>query len=184
MNTEDEVGGYPAKESVRAASFDTDMDGIPDTWETAHGLNPNDASDSKKINPATGYAYVEEYFNGLVENVEQSGYTAPNPDITLDLQDNAQYDEGQTVTVTADVKANNGGSIAKVEFYNGIQLVGTADTAPFTFDYTGLTDGTYNITARAYDNDGNQTQSSVSKLHINSTAAQASGQALILAIRV
>ena len=67
-----------------------------------------------------------------------------------------------------------GGSIAKVEFYNGIQLVGTADTAPFTFDYTGLTDGTYNITARAYDNDGNQTQSSVSKLHINSTAAQAS----------
>lgn len=57
------------------------MDGIPDTWETAHGLNPNDASDSKKINSATGYAYVEEYFNGLVENVEQSGYTAPNPDI-------------------------------------------------------------------------------------------------------
>ena len=48
VNTEDEVGGYPAKESVRAASFDTDMDGIPDTWETAHGLNPNDASDSKK----------------------------------------------------------------------------------------------------------------------------------------
>ncbi len=170
VNTEDEVGGYPAKESVRVASFDTDMDGIPDTWETAHGLNPNDASDSKKINPTTGYAYVEEYFNGLVENVEQSGYTAPNPDITLDLQDNAQYDEGQTVTVTADVKANNGGSIAKVEFYNGIQLVKTADTAPFTCDYTGLTDGTYNITARAYDNDGNQTQSSVSKLHINSTA--------------
>lgn len=33
-----------------------------------------------------------------------------------------------------------------------------------------MTDGTYNITARAYDNDGNQTQSSVSKLHINSTA--------------
>ena len=47
---------------------------------------------------------------------------------------------------------------------------GFETAAPFTFDYTGLTDGTYNITARAYDNDGNQTQSSVSKLHINSTA--------------
>ena len=74
INTEDEVGGYPAQTISRAEDFDTDMDGIPDTWETAHGLNPNDAADSKKINPSTGYAYVEEYFNGLVENVEKSDY--------------------------------------------------------------------------------------------------------------
>lgn len=171
VNTEDEVGGYPAKDSSRAADFDTDMDGIPDAWETAHGLNPNNDTDSKKINTATGYAYVEEYFNGLVETVEKAGYVSPNPDITINLKDNAQYNEGENVTVTAKVKANNGGIIAKVEFYNGIELVGTATTAPYQCTYSGLKDGTYNITARAYDNDGNQTQSSVSKLHINSTAS-------------
>ena len=170
VNTEDEVGGYPAAASVREDSFDTDKDGIPDAWEITHGLNPNDGSDSKKINKATGYAYVEEYFNGLVENVEKADYKAPNPDVTIDLKDNAQYSEGDTVTVTANANANNGGNIAKVEFYNGTKLVGTADKAPYTCDYKGLEDGTYNITVRAYDNDGNQTQSSVSKLHINSTA--------------
>lgn len=170
VNTEDEVGGYPAKESCRELSFDTDMDGIPDSWEIEHGLNPNNADDSAKINPSTGYAYVEEYINGLVENVEKSDYKAPNPDITIDLADNAQFNEGEDVTVTADVKANNGGSISKVEFYNGTELVGTSDKEPYSCEYKGLSDGTYNITARAYDNDGNQTQSSVSKLHINSTA--------------
>lgn len=89
------------------------MDGIPDTWETAHGLNPNDAADSKKINPSTGYAYVEEYFNGLVENVEKSDYIAPNPDVETDVAENTQYNEGDTVKVTATAKANNGGNIAK-----------------------------------------------------------------------
>lgn len=171
VNTEDEVGGYPAKASQREEGFDTDMDGIPDTWETAHGLNPNDNTDSKNINEATGYAYVEEYFNGLVETVEKSDYTSPNPDITIDLAENTQYNEGENVTVTANAAANNGGSIAKVEFYNGSELIATATSAPYTGTYSGLKDGTYNITARAYDNDGNQTQSSVSKLHINSTAS-------------
>ena len=34
VNTEDEVGGYPAAASVREDSFDTDKDGIPgnNTW--------------------------------------------------------------------------------------------------------------------------------------------------------
>lgn len=170
INTEDEVGGYPAQTISRAADFDTDMDGIPDTWETAHGLNPNDAADSKKINPSTGYAYVEEYFNGLVENVEKSDYIAPNPDVETDVAENTQYNEGDTVKVTATAKANNGGNIAKVEFYNGDKLVGTSTEAPYTCEYKGLTDGTYSITVRAYDNDGNQTQSSVKKIHVNSTA--------------
>lgn len=171
INTEDEVGGYPAKATKRAADFDTDQDGIPDAWETAHGLDPNDPADSKTIDPSSGYAYVEEYFNGLVEAVEQADYQAPNPTVTIDLSDNSQFAVGSDVKVTAAAAANNAGAIAKVEFYNGTTLVGTDDTAPYECTYTGLADGTYNITARAYDNDGNQTQSSVSKLHINSTAS-------------
>jgi len=150
---------------------DSDNDGIPDAWEREHGLNPDDGTDSAKINPNTGYAYIEEYFNGLVEEVEKTDYKAANPTITLDLQDNATYDEGSEVKVTADVKANNNGTIEKVEFYNGDKVVGTANKAPFTCTYKGLTDGTYSITARAYDSSGNKTQSSVSKLHINSTAS-------------
>lgn len=40
--------------------LDTDGDGIPDEWEMANGLDPNDASDAAKI-AANGYANIENY---------------------------------------------------------------------------------------------------------------------------
>ncbi len=43
---------------------DTDNDGIPDEWETAHGLNPNDASDAVK-KAANGYLNIENYINSI-----------------------------------------------------------------------------------------------------------------------
>ncbi|WYZ42384.1 hypothetical protein EsH8_VI_000083 [Colletotrichum jinshuiense] len=47
---------------------DTDGDGIPDAWESANGLNPNDASDGMKIG-AGGYANLEIYVNSLAPAV-------------------------------------------------------------------------------------------------------------------
>lgn len=40
--------------------LDTDDDGIPDEWEKANGLNPNDPTDAAKI-AANGYANIENY---------------------------------------------------------------------------------------------------------------------------
>ncbi len=59
------VGGQPTMTVVtRPAGFDSDSDGIPDTWETAHGLNPSNAADRNLTNPV-GYTYVEQYINEL-----------------------------------------------------------------------------------------------------------------------
>jgi len=44
---------------------DTDYDGMPDAWETAHGFNPYDASDRNKDQNQNGYTNVEEYLNEL-----------------------------------------------------------------------------------------------------------------------
>ncbi len=43
---------------------DSDSDGMSDTWETANGLNPNDASDGPKI-VSNGYSNLENYINSL-----------------------------------------------------------------------------------------------------------------------
>lgn len=51
---------------------DTDSDGMPDEWETAHGLNPNDASDGAK-DSGNGYTNLEVYMNSLVQDIVDKG---------------------------------------------------------------------------------------------------------------
>ncbi len=45
--------------------IDTDADGMPDAWETANGLNPNDSSDAVKDCNGDGYTNIEKYINGM-----------------------------------------------------------------------------------------------------------------------
>jgi pectate lyase len=47
---------------------DSDHDGMPDAWETAHGLDPNDPSDGAKDRDGDRYTNVEEYLNGLASD--------------------------------------------------------------------------------------------------------------------
>jgi hypothetical protein len=46
--------------------LDSDHDGIPDAWEKAHGLNPNDPSDANQDLNGDGYTNLEKYLNSLV----------------------------------------------------------------------------------------------------------------------
>ena len=64
--TEDNFG-----KGSRPADFDTDKDGIPDEWEKANGLNPNDASDALtySLDKKGYYTNIEVYANSLVENI-------------------------------------------------------------------------------------------------------------------
>jgi hypothetical protein len=52
--------------ATRPAGFDTDQDGMPNAWESANGLNPNDAADRNGDADADGYTNLEEYLNSLV----------------------------------------------------------------------------------------------------------------------
>ena len=49
----------------RPAPPDTDHDGMPDDWEKAHGLNPNDPSDRNAMSRGDGYTNLEKYLNSL-----------------------------------------------------------------------------------------------------------------------
>lgn len=58
-----QVGGYP--EYKGTPYVDTDGDGMPDEWEKANGLNPNDPSDANQDCTGDGYTNIEKYINGI-----------------------------------------------------------------------------------------------------------------------
>lgn len=73
-----DVNGYTEAnfgKGSRPADFDTDNDGIPDAWETANGLNPNDASDALtySLDEKGYYTNLEVYANSLVEDIMKAG---------------------------------------------------------------------------------------------------------------
>jgi pectate lyase len=63
VNNPTEVGGYPTL-ARGTAPMDSDSDGMPDTWETARGLNPK-SNDSAGDRNKDGYTNLEEYINGI-----------------------------------------------------------------------------------------------------------------------
>lgn len=70
-----EVGGYPTYQGTPYK--DSDHDGMPDAWETAHGLNPHDAADASKDADGDGYTNIEEYLNGTDPH-QYVDYTNPS----------------------------------------------------------------------------------------------------------
>jgi len=66
-DSQDDVGGWPTLKSLPPPT-DSDKDGMADDWETATGLNPNDAEDRNEDRDSDGFTNLEEYINSLVGN--------------------------------------------------------------------------------------------------------------------
>ena len=60
----EQMGGFP-KYKKYTAWKDSDGDGMPDEWEIANGLNPNDPSDANLDCNGDGYTNIEKYINGI-----------------------------------------------------------------------------------------------------------------------
>ena len=69
IDTPDDVGGWPEYRGTKDYSLDTDKDGIPNAWETAHGLDPNDATDAKATTLQAPYLNLEVYLNDIVKDL-------------------------------------------------------------------------------------------------------------------
>ena len=59
-----QMGGYPEYKAWEPY-VDSDGDGMPDEWERANGLNPNDATDAVKDCNGDGYTNIEKYINAI-----------------------------------------------------------------------------------------------------------------------
>ncbi len=63
IDSQKDVGGWPVL-AAGTALADSDNDGMPDKWEKANSLNPNDAADAKEDKDGDGYTNIEEWLNG------------------------------------------------------------------------------------------------------------------------
>lgn len=87
---------------------DTDNDGIPDEWETANGLDPNDASDAVKINE-DGYTNLEAYvfsiegpYPYVKYPTELKSVEIKKSAITISWKDNSDNETGFVIEKSTD----------------------------------------------------------------------------------
>lgn len=66
LDSPKEVGGHPVLDPG-AAPKDSDHDGMPDDWETAHGLDPANPADGNTRPDKDGYTNVEVYLHSLLK---------------------------------------------------------------------------------------------------------------------
>ncbi len=116
-----DVNGYTEDNfgtGSRPDGFDTDKDGIPDEWEKANGLNPNDASDALtcSLDKKGYYTNIEVYANSLVENIMKSENTD-----AIDAVD--EYYPTSTSTGISQTVVDKG-EVASITYYdlNGSRL--------------------------------------------------------------
>ncbi|MBL0142909.1 MAG: hypothetical protein IPP91_12610 [Betaproteobacteria bacterium] len=79
--------------------------------------------------------------------------SAPQPPVVsiTTPADGATFTSPATIALAATATAAGTATIAKVEFFDGATLVGSANAAPFAFTWTNVAAGTYAITAKATD---------------------------------
>ena len=68
IDSQSDIGGYPNSTNFKSgtAPADTDRDGMPDAWETEHGLDPANANDGAIVSlSADDYTNLELYLNEL-----------------------------------------------------------------------------------------------------------------------
>lgn len=189
INSPKEVGWlYEDYTAVQSDVVDMDKDGIPDSWEVEHGLNPQDASDRNKTNLAKsgsfasigivpGYTNLEVYLAWLIEDLKQGNNHVDNPYVTLQLTDsrnnplgnNSIAEAGSSLNLSATTLSGWGKRISKVEFIIDSQLAGTATSYPYTFTWSDIPEGTHYLVAKATDSTGLATHSGNLTVHVNTT---------------
>jgi regulation of enolase protein 1 (concanavalin A-like superfamily) len=120
---------------------------------------------------------VTSHNTGLTSTATFTGVTAGQPNATnkpptVTLSSPAS---GSTFTAPAAISlaataSDTDGTIAKVDFYNGAQLLASDTTSPYSATWSNVAAGAYSITAVATDNTGATATSAASTVTVGSAA--------------
>jgi len=126
--------------------------------------NNSSAAISQANNTLTAGFTLKDGFSGSLTLV-----VAKPPTVAITAPaNNAAVIAGSNITLTATASSPNaGGSIAKVDFYNGSTLLGTSTTSPYSYTWNNVAAGTDTLTAVATDNLGLTTTSSAVRIIVS-----------------
>ncbi|MCF4102193.1 DUF4082 domain-containing protein [Gillisia sp. M10.2A] len=117
---------------------------------------------SNPVFPTQNYD-SSNYYVDAIFNTSATTNSSPAISITAPLE-GAEFETSTNISIEA-TASDADGSISKVEFYQGIEKLGEVLSSPYTFTWENATVGTYILTAKAEDDQGAITTSSV--VHIS-----------------
>ncbi len=77
--------------------------------------------------------------------------------------------------VTINATATDDGTVARVEFYEGTNLLGADNTSPFSYSWQNVPAGRYSLKAKAFDDQGASGESDALSITVTAPAAPAFG---------
>jgi len=104
--------------------------------------------------------------------------TTTTPTVTIGVTSSAtSVCSGTNVTLTANTTVS-GGTISKVDFYDGSTLLGTATASPYTYTWANASVASHTVTAKATDNTSAVTTSSAITVTVNALPTISAGSAV------
>lgn len=151
------------KPIVVAEFHTTDTDGIPKAYlyptlyssgyAGALAWSWTDNYVSQKNDMLTAMAFM---YRNYKTDVDVNGVSGDWPNVVITSPtNNAQLPTNSTITITVNAWDPDG-QVAKVEFFvNDTVKIGEATSPPFSFEWSGMSDGNYSLKARVTDDHGN-----------------------------
>lgn len=127
-----------------------------------------DLISSRKITKLADVKYREAMARlgeGYQKQLFEGGYYFNPPDnfppsVNITSPSNgAVFQPPANITITAEA-SDSDGSVTRVEFYSGDTLLVQDDSSPYSFTWNNVSEGSYSLTAKAFDDDSASTISS------------------------
>jgi plastocyanin len=145
INTGDSVTWTQRDTSAHTTTSDTGVWGSP-------SLSRNQTF-SFTFSTAGSFPYHCAIHPSMTGGVTVQAANQP-PSVSITSPTNgASFIAPATIAIQANA-SDPGGSVSKVEFFEGANLLGTVTTSPFTFTWTNVPAKAYSLTAKATDNQG------------------------------
>lgn len=149
--------------------------GILARWESARVASKSAPTSLMAVAPVptpSPLSLSKEYIyaGGKLVAIEESAGSNAAPSVQLTAPSS-----GFTTTAPANITltataSDNGGSIAKVEFFQGAIKLGEDISTPYSFSWSNVTAGSYSLTAKATDNLGLSTTSAAVNITVNTSS--------------